>query len=102
MIILRNHNRGIMKRRSLLAGDEADELRDTLLDSLLGVLRDFAISRKPLLHDAADVSNRKEAILLTEAGAGAVVAALVGRTRRSIGHGRRNPNRRRNMRKKRV
>jgi len=69
------------------------------LHGFLGVLGDFAVGGKRFLHDAADVGDGEEAVLLAEIGAGTVLAALVATsaawTRGSIGHGRRNPNRRR-------
>ena len=47
-----------------LAGDEGDELRQALLHRLLGVLCNLGVARQRLLHDAADVGNRQEAVLL--------------------------------------
>lgn len=45
-------------RRDILGGDEADELRDTFLDNLLGVFSDLTVSREPSFHDSAYVRNR--------------------------------------------
>jgi len=89
------------KLRSVLAGNEADELRDAFLQSFLGVLGDFHVGRKHFLHDAADVGDGEEAVLLTEVGARTMLTALVvasataAWTRRSIEHDCRNSNRRR-------
>ena len=51
-------------RNHSLAGDEGDELRQALLHRLLGVLCNLGVARQRLLHDAADVGNRQEAVLL--------------------------------------
>lgn len=67
-----------------LAGDEGDELGDALLQGLLGVLGDLAVGRHGLLHDAADVGDGEEPVLLpdpapaTAPRAPAVVAPAVG------------------------
>ena len=50
-----------------LAGYEADELARALLDGLLGVLCNLGIGRQDLLHDAADVGDRQEAVRLPPA-----------------------------------
>lgn len=77
----------------LLAGDETDELGNTFLESLLRILCDFAIGWKSLLHDPADIRDRKVPVLLPDIGARAVVAALVtaatAGARRSISHSHR-------------
>ena len=81
------------EQRSVLAGDKADELEDAFLHSFLGVLGDFPIGRKRFLHDAADVGDREEAVLLAEIGVRTVFAALMAAsaaatwTRQSIGGG---------------
>ena len=81
----------------LLAGDEADELRDAFLDGFLSVLGDLSIGGERLLHDPANVRDRKKPVLLANVGARALIAALVVaassvRTRRNFRH--RNPRRR--------
>ena len=81
----------------LLAGDEADELRDAFLDGFLSVLGDLSIGGERLLHDPANVRDRKKPVLLANVGAQALIAALVVaassvRTRRNFHH--RNPRRR--------
>ncbi|KAI3441099.1 uncharacterized protein J3R85_002773 [Psidium guajava] len=50
-----------------LAGDEADELRDALLDGLLGLLGDLGVRGEGPLHDPAHVGNRQEPVLLLRA-----------------------------------
>jgi hypothetical protein len=50
--------------RDLLASDEGDELRDALLHGLLSVLGDLPVSRDGLLHDATDVGDGQEPVLL--------------------------------------
>ena len=62
-----------------LAGDEADELGDALLDGLLGVLGDLAVLRHRAAHDAANVGDRQVPILLLPS-----VAAAAG-LRRALG-----------------
>mmetsp|Transcript_12965 Transcript_12965/g.55332 ORF Transcript_12965/g.55332 Transcript_12965/m.55332 type:complete len:218 (+) Transcript_12965:1950-2603(+) len=64
-----------------LAGDEADELRDALLDRLLGVLGDLRVRGQRLLHDATDVGNWQEAVLFSNVTALLVVVVVdVGRS----------------------
>ena len=67
------------RREALLAGDEADELGDALLDNLLGVLSDLPISRQPSFHDSAYVRNRKKPVLLADVRRrpGALVSAAL-------------------------
>jgi hypothetical protein len=82
--------------RDLLASDEGDELRDALLHGLLSVLGDLPVSRDGLLHDATDVGDGQEPVLLPDAatastsaapGAPALVApASAPRARRSVRH----------------
>ncbi|KAK3411591.1 hypothetical protein EUGRSUZ_I00332 [Eucalyptus grandis] len=55
-----------------LPGDEADELRDTLLDGLLGLLGDLGVRREGPLHDPAHVGDRQESVLLLRVVVGAV------------------------------
>lgn len=50
-----------------LAGDEADELRYTLLHRLLRVLRNLRVVRQRFLHDPADVGDGQETVLLPDA-----------------------------------
>jgi hypothetical protein len=47
-----------------LAGDEADELGHALLHRLLGLLGDLGVGRQDLLHDAADVGDGQQPVLL--------------------------------------
>ena len=79
----------------VLAGDEADKLGNAFLDRVLGVLGDFAVGRKSLFHDPADVGDREVPVLLADVGARAPVAsalvALAVGARRSFRHCRRNP-----------
>ena len=49
---------------TLLAGDEADELGDALLDGLPGVPSDLSVLRHRAAHDAPDVGDRQESVLL--------------------------------------
>jgi hypothetical protein len=49
-----------------LAGDEADELGDALLNGLLGLLGDLGVGGQDLLHDAAHVGDGKKAVLLLD------------------------------------
>ena len=49
-----------------LAGDEADELGDALLHRLLGLLGDLGVGRQDLLHDAADVGDGQQPVLLLD------------------------------------
>lgn len=51
-----------------LAGDEADELRDTFLHRLLRVLGDLGVVGKRPLHDAADVGDGQEPVLFPHHG----------------------------------
>ena len=76
-----------------LAGNEADEFRNAFLHCVFCILRNLAIGRQSLLHDAADVGDREEAVLLAEIGVRTVFAALMAAsaaatwTRQSIGGG---------------
>jgi hypothetical protein len=56
--------RGDKGRGTLLAGDEADELGDALLDGLPGVPSDLSVLRHRAAHDAPDVGDRQESVLL--------------------------------------
>jgi hypothetical protein len=49
-----------------LAGDEADELRHTLLDQLLGFVCDHGVGREPPAHHADHVRERHQPVLLTD------------------------------------
>jgi hypothetical protein len=49
-----------------LDGDEGDELGDALLHGLLGVLGDLPVGWDGLLHDAADVGDGQEPVLLPD------------------------------------
>jgi hypothetical protein len=60
-----------------LAGDEGNELGDALLHGLLGVLGDLPVGRDGLLHDAADVGDGQEPVLLPDAAAAPGTSALV-------------------------
>ena len=51
-------------RMHILACDEADELGHTLLNSLLGVLRDFGVGRKCLFHNPTDICDGQKTVLL--------------------------------------
>ena len=75
-----------------LAGDEGDELGDALLQGFLGVLGNLAVSRDGLLHDAADVGDGQEPVLLPDAAVpassatAAVVAPAARGARRRVRH----------------
>jgi hypothetical protein len=49
-----------------LVGDEADELRHTLLDQLLGFFCDLGVGREPLAHHADHVRERHQPVLSTD------------------------------------
>jgi hypothetical protein len=49
-----------------LAGDEADELGDALLHGLLGLLGDLGVGGQDLLHDAPDVGDGQQPVLLLD------------------------------------
>ena len=80
----------IKNKTLILAGDETDELGNAFLESLLRILGDLAVGRKSLLHDPADICDRKVPILLSHVGTRAVLAALVTAAtpgaRRSFSH----------------
>ena len=53
------------------------EVKDTFLEGFLGVLGGFSIGGESLLHDPANVRNRKKSVLLMNVGVQALIAALV-------------------------
>lgn len=69
---------------TILAGDEADKLRDAFLDSVLSIFSDLSVGRQRLLHDPADISYRKVSVLLPNRAA--AFSAISGRARRRIRH----------------
>lgn len=58
-------NKRYHKQRELLASDEADELRNTFLNSIFSIFSNLSISRQSLLHDPTYIGNRKVPILLS-------------------------------------
>ena len=57
-----------------LASDEAHELCCTLLDGLLGVLRNLGLRREGVLHDPPNIGNGQEVVVMPNA----VVGILCG------------------------
>nr|GLL24864.1 hypothetical protein PanWU01x14_356960 [Ipomoea trifida] len=64
-------------KKSILAGDEADELRDAFLNSLLSILSNFTVGRESLLHDPTDIRDGEKPVLLPNIRPRALLPALV-------------------------
>lgn len=57
----------VERQKCVLAGNEADELRNAFLDGVLCVLCNLPVSGQRLLHDATYVRDWEETILLPNA-----------------------------------
>lgn len=75
---------------TLLAGNEAYELRNTLLNRFLRVLSYLGVGRKSFFHDSADVRNWQKPVLFTDVAA-PFISRVVGRRRAHIGEIPRSP-----------
>lgn len=64
------------KRDGLLAGDEANELRQALLHDLLGILGNLSVRGEGLFHDPANIGDREKPVLLSYVRFRAVLAVL--------------------------
>lgn len=70
------------QRVRTLAGDEGDELADTLLHALLGFLRDLRILRQGGLHDAGHWSKIMNVSIVV---ARRLARLFLGEARRALG-----------------